>query len=295
MSHEVGVSSPNAGQAADWNGRNGEHWVMHQVRLDRMLRSFGTAAIEAAAPAVGEHILDIGCGAGATSIALARYVGPTGHVRGIDISELLIARACAVAPHGLPLEFQLADAATADLGNGAYDLLFSRLGVMFFDDPVSAFARLRTALRRDGRLAFVCWRQASENDWVRLPLRAIADIVPSPPPPDPEAPGPFSFGDPARVTRILRQAGFTAITLTPFDRIIPFGRGETRAQAVDDGLALAFDVGPLARALQDQPEEVRTRAADAVRAALAALPGRRANLIRGTAWIVTAGNSGRSF
>ena len=288
-----GDASPTqAWQVSDWNGRNGDRWVLHQVRLDRMLRSFGAAAIAAAAPKEAERVIDIGCGAGATSIALARRIGPAGHVLGVDISERLIQRARATAPTGLPLEFQLADAATADLGVGSFDLLFSRLGVMFFDDPVSAFSRLRTALRRGGRLAFVCWRKASENDWVRLPMRAIADIVPPPPPPDPEAPGPFSFGDPARVERILRHAGFTAIRLTPFDRVIPYGRGKTRAHALDDGLALAFDVGPLARALKDQPEDVRRRAADAGRAALAARPGRRTNLIDGAAWIVTAENPG---
>ncbi|WP_343525960.1 class I SAM-dependent methyltransferase [Sphingomonas sp.] len=277
-------------QRADWNGQSGERWAANQTRLDQILSAFGEATIDAAAPLRGEIVLDIGCGAGASSFALADRVGPQGHVRGVDISEPLILRARELTPAGAPVAFELADAARTSLAEGAFDLLFSRFGVMFFDDPAGAFAHLRRALTPGGRLAFVCWREAKENDWVRLPMGAIKAIVPPPSPPDPEAPGPFSLGDRERIFRILGAAGFVDIVVTPFDGTIPFGMGETRAAAIENALEMAFEVGPLSRALADQPEAIRTRAADAVRAAFAERPGDRAVMIDGAAWIVTARN-----
>ncbi len=277
-------------QVADWNGRSGEQWVANQARLDAMLAAFGDAAIAAAAPGEGEQVLDVGCGAGATSQALAARVGPRGHVLGVDISAPLIDRAREAAPAGAPLTFELADAGTAALPGQAFDLLFSRFGVMFFDDPAAAFAHMRGSLKPGGRLAFVCWRGGAENDWVRLPMAAVASLVPLPPPPDPEAPGPFSFGDSGRVVRILTDAGFTDVSIAPFDHPVPFGHGATREAAVDNAVDMAFQVGPLARLLAQQPDEIRARAAEAVRRAFAAKPGERSVMIDGAAWIVTARN-----
>lgn len=280
----------NANQLADWNGQSGERWVANQIRLDHMLASFGDAAIAAAAPCVGEHVLDIGCGAGTTSFALGGRVGGQGRVLGVDISEPLISRARDRVPDGAPVAFELADAGDGALPARAFDLLFSRFGVMFFGDPTTAFAHLRGALKPGGRLAFVCWRTAAENDWVRLPMGAIRDIVPPSPPPDPEAPGPFSFGDRHRVERILGEAGFADVALAPFDHLVPFGHGDTREAALDDAVELAFQVGPLSRALADRSAAVRARAADAVRAAFAARLDERSVMIDGAAWIVTACN-----
>jgi len=219
------MAEQNAYQVADWNDQSGERWVAHQARLDAMLAVFGQAAIEAAAPATGERVLDVGCGAGASSLALAARVGAGGQVLGVDISEPLIGRARALAPQDTPALFRVADASSAELPEGAFDILFSRFGVMFFDDSTGAFAHMRRALRPGGRVAFVCWRGAGENDWVRLPMGAIKGIVPPTAPPDPEAPGPFSFGDQGRVARILTAAGFTDIAIAPFDASIPFGEG----------------------------------------------------------------------
>ena len=275
----------------DWDGKSGDNWVAHQLRLDLMLEAFGDAAMKAAAIKPGEHILDIGCGAGVTSFALAERVGSGGHVLGADLSPQLIARARADAPDHKPVDFQLADAATAPFPQGVFDLLFSRFGVMFFDDPAGAFAHMRHGLKSGGRLAFVCWRSAQDNDWVRLPMAAIRDIVP-PVPADPMTPGPFAFADPARISAILTDAGFDEIAITPFDATIPYGHGATRDEAIDDALELAFAVGPLSRALAGQPDDIRARAAAAVRTAFAARPGETSVLIEGAAWIVTARNPG---
>ncbi|MFM0379696.1 methyltransferase domain-containing protein [Paraburkholderia strydomiana] len=284
------MAEQNAYQVADWNGQSGKRWVANQARLDAMVSVFGQAAIEAAAPVTGERVLDVGCGAGASSLALAARVGPEGQVLGVDISEPLIGRARALAPQGTPALFQVADASSAELPEGAFDILFSRFGVMFFDDPTAAFGHMRRALRPGGRVAFVCWRGAAENAWVRLPMGAIKGILPSSAPPDPEAPGPFSFGDRGRVSRILTAAGFTDIAIAPFDASVPFGEGGTRDAAIDDAVKMTLEVGPLSRVLADQPDDIRARASAAVRAAFAGLPGERSVMIDGAAWIVTARN-----
>ncbi len=287
------MAERNTAQITDWNGQSGERWVAYEARLDAMLAAFGQAAMDAAAPAPGEHVLDVGCGSGTSSLALAARVGAGGQVLGVDISEPLVGRARARTPRDTPVRFQVADAGSVALPEGAFDILFSRFGVMFFDDPTGAFARMRRALRPGGRVAFVCWRGAAENGWVRVPMGAIADIVPPAARPDPEAPGPFAFGDRGRVTRILSASGFTEIALAPFDASIPFGGGETRDAAIDDAVRMASEVGPLSRALADEPDDVRARALSAVRAAFAGCPGERSVMIDGAAWIVTARNPAR--
>jgi len=287
------MSERRAEQITDWNGRSGERWVAYQARLDAMLSAFGDATIEAAAPARGEHVLDVGCGSGTSSLALAARVGAEGRVLGVDISEPLISRARARTPQATPALFQVADAGSVALTEGAFDILFSRFGVMFFDDPTGAFAHMRRVLRPGGRLAFVCWRGADENDWVRLPMGAIKEIVPPVARLDPEAPGPFAFGDRGRVERILSASGFADIAITPFDASIPFGHGETRDAAIDDAVRMASEVGPLSRALANEPDDIHARALAAVRAAFAGRPGERSVMIDGAAWIVTARNPAR--
>jgi hypothetical protein len=130
----------------------------------------------------------------------------------------------------------------------------------------------------------------AENDWMRQPMVANKGIVPQAAPPDPEAPGPFSFCDPGRVARILMAAGFNDIAIEPFDTSVPFGTGPTRDAAIDDAVKMALEVGPLSRALADQPDEIRARASTAVRAAFADRPGERSVMMDGAAWIVTARN-----
>ncbi|KPH06629.1 class I SAM-dependent methyltransferase (plasmid) [Rhizobium acidisoli] len=284
------MAEENVYQVADWNGQSGERWVAYQARLDAMMAVFGQAAIEAAAPATGERVLDVGCGAGASSLDLAARVGAGGQVLGVDISEPLIGRARVLAPQDTPVLFQVADASSTELPEGAFDILFSRFGVMFFDDPTAAFAHMRRALKPGARVAFVCWRGMAENDWVRLPMGAIKGIVPPTAPPDSEAPGPFSLGDPGRVARILTAAGFIDIAIAPFDASIPFGEGGTRDAAIDDAVEMTLEVGPLSRALAGQPDGIRARASAAVRAAFAGCPGERSVMIDAAAWIVTARN-----
>ncbi|TZG27790.1 class I SAM-dependent methyltransferase [Sphingomonas montanisoli] len=281
----------NAQQVIDWNGDSGACWVAHQEQLDRMLEPYGLAALTKAAIRSGDHVLDIGCGAGESTLAIAGETGPSGRALGIDISEPLIRRACERVRDTMPqAEFRIADASTMTLPVAGFDCLFSRFGVMFFDDPVAAFAHMRSGLKPGGRLAFACWRGAGENDWATLPLRAIEGIVPSAPAASPTAPGPFSFGDPDRVRDILRDAGFDAVEIEPIDHSVVFGEGATGAEAVDDALDRAFAVGPLRRALAGQADLVVVKAAAAVHAAFTRKLVDNRVLIDGAGWIVSARN-----
>lgn len=282
------MTEANSQQIADWNGRNGDRWLANQARLDAMLDAAGSAAITAAAVQRGEAILDIGCGAGASSLMLAERAGPDGSVIGVDVSEPLIARAQTRAAGIANLSFRLADAATERFAAHAHDLLFSRLGVMFFDDPIAALGNLRIALKPGGRLACLCWRTAAENDWIRLPAAALDGIVPPQPALPVGAPGPFSFGEESRVRHILSESGFERIALEPLDLKLRFGIGDDREAAIADAIDQAWQVGPLARMLGDQPDDVRRRGEQAVRAAFAGRATADGVLIDGAAWIVTA-------
>src|SRR5881628_2723223 len=161
--------------------------------------------MERARIGAGERVIDIGCGCGDTTIALARRVGPAGLVLGIDVSAPMLARAADAAREAgvAHVRFEHADAQTHRFPAQAFDVLYSRFGVMFFSDPAAAFGNLRTALRPGGRLGFVCWQAVPENPWIAVPLEAAAQHMALPPPPAPGAPGPFSFADPERVRRIL--------------------------------------------------------------------------------------------
>lgn len=274
--------SGNAAQSEYWNSAVGQTWAALQRQLDRQLEPLGKAGIQALAPLSGESILDIGCGAGATSLALAAAVGRTGRVLGVDISEpmLAVARGRQRLTDGSFPTFSMADVQTADLGTAAFDAAFSRFGVMFFADPTAAFANIRGALKPDGRLTFVCWRPLAENAWQRVPLEAARPVLPPLAAGDPLAPGPFAFADPDRVRGILTDAGFTKVTLTPFDALIGSG-------SLEETLALALEVGPLSRALRDHPD-CRDAALGVVRQALAAYVTEAGVMMPAAIWVVTA-------
>ena len=211
------MTAPNAAQIAEWNGEQGQRWVQLQQQMDRMIEPFGDAALQAAAPRPGERVLDIGCGCGSTTLALARAVGSSGQVLGVDVSQPMLAaaqRLAAAAPE-LSLRFVEADAATAALPHGQ-DLLFSRFGLMFFDQPAAALRHLRRALRPGGRCAFVCWRAPRDNPWAMAPLMAARKALGiTPPPADPHAPGPFALADEQRLHGLLSEAGFGGIRHPP--------------------------------------------------------------------------------
>lgn len=274
----------NADQIAYWNGPGGQRWADRQPSQDLLLAPVADLLIDRARPAAGERIVDVGCGSGATSIALAQKVGPGGHVLGIDISGPMLARARAVAPAGLPVEFVLADATVYPFAPASFDLLASRFGVMFFAEPARSFANLRRGLKPSGRLAFACWREPRENPFFMAPLQAVYKHVPRLPPQGPEDPGPFAFASEARVQRILGEAGFTGIAMEPCNLSldIAIGRG------LDTAVKSALEIGPAARALAEQPPEVVAAATASMREALAAFLEGQSVPLPAAIWIVTA-------
>ena len=278
------ADDPNADQIAYWNGPAGQRWLDRQQAQDALLAPISEVLLDRAGPRVGERVLDIGCGCGATSIALARCVAPTGHVLGIDVSAPMLGRARRLAPEGLPVEFALADATVYPFEPGQADLLCSRFGVMFFADPVRSFVNMRCGLRGGARLVVACWREPRENPWVLLPLQQAYRHVPRLPEVGPEDPGPFSFASERRVRGIFERAGFGAIELEPIDVSLDLANGGGLDAAVDT----AMGIGPASRALDGQPAAMRAAAADSIRAALAQYQVGNAVPLSGAFWIVAA-------
>jgi ubiquinone/menaquinone biosynthesis C-methylase UbiE len=277
----------NADQIAFWNGPGGQHWTDRQQAQDTMLAPVSEILIDRAKARVGERIVDVGCGCGATTIALAQQVGPTGHVFGIDISAPMLTRARQIAPAGLPVEFVLADATVYPFVSASFDLVVSRFGVMFFAQPALSFANLRRALRPSGRLAFACWREPRDNPWLMAPLQAAYKHVPKLPQLGPEDPGPFSFASEARVHRILSEAGFAGIAMERCDLSLDVAVG----RGLDVAVETALEIGPAARALEGQPPDVRAAAAGSIREVLAPFARGQAVPLAASIWIVTASGS----
>jgi SAM-dependent methyltransferase len=281
------VHERNSDQAAYWNGPAGQRWTDRQEMQDVVLAPVSAALLDRARLARGERVIDIGCGCGATAIELAERVGPEGRVTGLDISAPMLERARERAPANLPLQLILADATVHPFEAGASDLLFSRFGVMFFVDPVAAFANLRRALRPDGgRMVFAAWRPMAENPWFSVPLRAARARValPEEAPPDPGTPGPFAFDDAARVRGILDAAGWRGIDIAPHETVLRLAApGE-----VEEAGRGAARVGPLARALAGAGEDVRRAAEAAAAEALRPYDGPGGVAMPGAVWFVSA-------
>ncbi len=280
-------AADNRAQREYWNSAAGLTWAKWQRSLDRQIAPLGREAMRLLDPRPGERILDIGCGCGQTSLELAQRVAPDGAVVAADLSQpmLAVARARLRDSPGLPLEFRELDAQTGSFGGNAFDAAFSRFGVMFFGDPVAAFANIRHALRPAARLAFVCWRPLAENLWMRVPLEAARHLLPPLAPPEPDAPGPFAFADAERVRRILAAAGYDGIQIDAFDAGI--GGAD-----LEDSVTLACRIGPLGAALREHPEALDA-VSGAVREALAPYVTEAGVQLPGAVWIVRAANGAR--
>lgn len=276
---------PNADQITYWNEVAGPKWVALQRAIDAQIRPFGLAALERAAVRPGEHAVDVGCGCGDATLELARRVGPSGTVLAIDVSRPMLERATAAARDaGLAqIRFESADAQTYAFPRRRFDLVFSRFGVMFFEDPAAALANLATALRAGGRLAFVCWRELERNPWLYEPMRAAAAHVTFPPR-EPGTPGPFALADADRLRATLDRAGFADVSLEEFRDTMVIGGSEDPEAAVE----FVLQIGPTAAALRETDAATRARVAAAVRAALAPYRTARGVRMEGAAWLVSA-------
>ncbi|MDQ1391363.1 MAG: hypothetical protein QOF30_340 [Acidimicrobiaceae bacterium] len=272
----------NEQMIAFWNGPGGEAWATNADAQDRELQELGDAALGALAVASGASVLDVGCGAGTTTLTLAGRVGAGGRVVGVDVSAPVLAVARRRAAGVANVTFVQADAQTAALPGAPFDAVYSRFGLMFFDQPEAAFANLHRATAPSGRLAFVCWQATTANPWYDAPITALRGLpgVDLPPPLAPEEPGPFAFADPDRVAQILGAGGWQRTELQEYtDEIV---------DDLDRRVEFSLRQGPAARALAGAAPEVREVAATRMRDALAArLIDGRVRLAR-AAWIVTA-------
>jgi SAM-dependent methyltransferase len=256
--------------------------------MDRAFAPLGAAGLAATNVQPAQTVLDIGCGSGATLIALATAVGAAGYVVGVDVSAsmLEVAERRAAALGLTNLRCILADASTYPFGEDSFDLAFSRFGVMFFDDPVAAFANVRRSLRPEGRVVFVCWRDLLANPWFRVPAEAVRAHVAPQPQPDPETPGPLAFADPDRVRRILEQAGFQGVQFEAFDAKLPLG---SRTSATE----LLTHIGPAARLIGKADAKARAAAGIALDHALKTHEADGEVYLGAGVWIVSAHDAAR--
>ncbi|ATC26359.1 methyltransferase domain-containing protein [Caulobacter vibrioides] len=266
--------------SAYWD-RAGRVWVEQQALLDRLFQPIAQAVVDRADLRAGEAVLDVGCGSGATTFEAAWRVGPQGRAVGADISGALLELARRRAgEQGLEgVDFVQADAQTHDFDAG-FDAIVSRFGVMFFPDPVAAFANLRRALKPDGRLAFACWRGPEDNPMAQVPLDAAAPFLPETPRFERNAPGRFGFADPERVRSILAEAGWRDIAIAPLDDPTPV--------SFDELMTMSLRVGPLNPILSNAEDALRTQVRDAVAAALAPHVQDGMATMNSACWLVTA-------
>ncbi len=245
----------NTDQAEFWGITAGTKWVANQAAMDTLMAPVLDLVLSKAAIQTGEHVLDIGCGAGASTAKAAADVGPTGSVTGVDISDTLLAHAQTQFGRTPGINFLSADAQTHNFPAHHYTALISRFGVMFFADSVEAFRNMGEALKPGSRMIFACWGPAPDNPWFMIPAKIAAHRLGKMPKTDRTLPGPFAFEDQTRVIDILAQAGLKNIAAETHElRLTPAGD-------IKDAAALCCEIGPAERALRHFEGNAADRAA----------------------------------
>lgn len=247
-------------QAALWNGRGGRAWVDAQESLDQLFAPFENLLVDEARAASAHRVLDVGCGTGATTLAIAQVLGAAGHCVGADISEPMIAAARARAERACaPASFICGDVQRHAFEPASFDLIVSRFGVMFFDSPVQAFANLRHAASDGAALRAIAWRSPADNPFMTTAERAAAPLLPNLPVRRPGAPGQFSFADRDRVVSILEESGWAGIDIRPID---------VECTLPEKALhGYLTRLGPVGLVLEDADERTRAQVTEAMRAA----------------------------
>jgi len=254
-------TAPEALKGEDWAGEMGARWLASLDRFEGMIAPIGSALLARAAYTPGERVLDLGCGGGATTLAIAELVGPSGAALGLDVAPMLIERARQrAAGAGSSARFVCADAATASLDTPPFDRMFSRFGSMFFEAPVAAFSNLKAMLKPGARIDLAVWAHPRDNLWmmeVMGVVRRRVEIAPA----VPRAPGPFAFEDLGYLEEVLTGAGFNGMDVVPYDGHQPVGGPGASPTAATDFVLTSMAVG---RVLDEAGAAVR----DAARADL---------------------------
>jgi SAM-dependent methyltransferase len=259
------VAFVNNEQAEFWS-QLAPTWLENEDRIEQVGALPGELAMDRLGVAPGQRVVDLGCGSGRTTLELAARVGPSGNVVGVDISAEMLALGRERAAGLGNVEFVHADVQVYDLGEARFDAAYSRFGVMFFADPVAAFANVRRALRPGGVLSFVCWQGVFDNEWMLVPGAAVAGVTGSlPPMPGPDEPGPFALADPGRVHAVLGAAGFGSVEVVPHtDQVVISEDG------ISEAVTASVQVGGVREALREADDQTRQRALAAIDEALRA-------------------------
>ena len=233
------MSEVNKNQKDFWSGKGGDIWVERQNAMDTMLSPLGEAALNKLNFNEEENVLDIGCGCGHTTLNIAKRIGPSGNVTGLDISEPMLKRAkeSAVEMSITNTSFKCVDVQTEDLGDQIYSAAFSRFGVMFFEDSIVAFKNINKSLISGGCLSFVCWQSPAVNPWQSLFIQEIKKFLDLPSPP-PRSPGPFAFMESEYVSSILEESKFQDITIEGHEAEVNMFSGRSLSDSVKDYISI---------------------------------------------------------
>ncbi len=267
---------------AAWDGAEGSHWAEYANHYDAASARVAGAYVPAIGVGADDRVLDVGCGAGRLSLDLAARLD-SGSVLGVDLSSQMLAVAThRAASRGLTnVSFEQADAQTHAFAPASFDLAVSSFGVMFFDDPVAAFANIGRALKPGGRVSFLAWRSLQENAWLMGIREALAMGRDLPFPPL-EAPTPFALSDPERTRTLLEAAGFSDVSSTAVDQPVVLGPDTESAFAF-------FSQAGLVKGLsEDLDETQRKEGLTRLREFVAAHETPEGVLIDSAAWIITA-------
>ena len=247
MANAKPSSQSNSDQEKYWNSNAGKKWVEFQDELDQLLERVNDRLLQRSEIELGERVVDIGCGTGATTMSVASLVGESGLALGVDISKTLLGCAKSRSSNisGGRIEYTLADAQTWRFNADSFDLVISRFGMMFFANPVLAFKNLAVALRESGRMSFVSWANASSNPWFAIPRDAAIDQLGKPAPTPPTAPGPLAFASADYVMNIMDEAGLDARS-ADIEQIELLYSG-----SVAEAAHLASNVGPAMRIVKE--------------------------------------------
>jgi SAM-dependent methyltransferase len=279
----------NKSQIEFWNGETGRNWVAYDALMEAMLQPIGEAVLNAFHFEPHARALDIGCGCGHPTLSLATRIGPGGSVTGVDISAPMLAVAQELTATGAPgratVDFLEVDAQVHSFEPASVEHVFSRFGVMFFDDPVAAFRNIHRALTASGTLAFCCWQARTVNPFMTVPAQAALELLPPPPEMPPRAPGPFAFAESDYVHAILSQSGFSDINIMPLSHDLVFGAGLPLSEIVEH----LVKIGPIAQMVREAPDALQQPVRERVATALTPFFTENGGInLEGNFWQVTA-------
>lgn len=280
-------SSPEALKGEDWAGEMGTKWLANLARFEGMIAPIGEALLKQADFKPGERVLDIGCGGGGTTIAIAQAVAPSGEVLGIDISpDLTTASARRASDAGVSnIRFICADAATVQLADAPFDRLFSRFGSMFFTEPHKAFANMHSLLRPGARIDLAVWGPPRDNLWMMEMMGVVRRYVDIPPA-IPRTPGPFAFEDLDYLNEILSSGGFSGANVVPYEGLQPIGGVNVMPQ---DAVSFVLSSMAVGRALDEKGDEIRAAAeVDLIDLFQKHYVTGQGVMMQGKAWLVSA-------